>query len=108
MTVGIIRARQRGEIATPFPLLGGQPTRHRGQVTVVFCGLGGYERRQIMRDAMQLAKPRGQPDNIIGWVAMAIAVVALFENKSWRYILVNAGYNVVAFVLMGLIIGAWR
>ncbi len=44
----------------------------------------------------------------VGWVAMGIGVVALFENKSWRYILVNAGYNVVAFVLMGLIIGAWR
>ncbi len=44
----------------------------------------------------------------IGWVATGIAVVALFENKSWTYILINAGYNIVAFVLMGLIIGAWR
>ena len=43
-----------------------------------------------------------------GWVATGIAVVALFENKSWAYILINAGYNIVAFVLMGLIIGAWR
>ena len=33
---------------------------------------------------------------------MAIGVLALFENKSWRYILVNTGYNIVAFVLMGL------
>lgn len=44
----------------------------------------------------------------VGWVGTAIAVVALFENKSWRYILINAGYNVVTFALMGLIIGAWR
>lgn len=44
----------------------------------------------------------------VGWVAMAIGVVAVFENRSWSYILVNAGYNVVALVLMGLIIGAWR
>ncbi len=44
----------------------------------------------------------------VGWVATAIAIVALFENKSWTYILINAGYNVVAFTLMGLIIGAWR
>ena len=39
---------------------------------------------------------------------LATGVVALFENKSWRYIRVNTGYNIVAFVLMVLIIGAWR
>lgn len=44
----------------------------------------------------------------VGWVSMAIGVVALFENRSWSYILVNAGYQSVAFTLMGLIIGAWR
>ena len=44
----------------------------------------------------------------VGWVATAIAVVALFENKSWTYIFINAGYNIVTFALMGLIIGAWR
>ena len=43
-----------------------------------------------------------------GWVATGIAVVGLFENKSWTYISINAGYNIVAFALMGLIIGAWR
>jgi hypothetical protein len=44
----------------------------------------------------------------VGWVSMAIGVVALFENRSWSYILVNAGYQSVAFTLMGMIIGAWR
>ena len=44
----------------------------------------------------------------VGWVGPAVAVVALFENKSWSYIFINAGYNIVAFTLMGLIIGAWR
>ena len=44
----------------------------------------------------------------VGWVATGLAVVGLFENKSWAYIFINAGYNVVAFALMGLIIGAWR
>ncbi len=43
-----------------------------------------------------------------GWVAAAIGVVGLFENKSWTYICINGGYNVVTFALMGLIIGAWR
>ncbi|HWN08020.1 MAG TPA: DUF1761 domain-containing protein [Pyrinomonadaceae bacterium] len=43
-----------------------------------------------------------------GWIAMAIAIVGLFENKSWAYILINGGYMTLAFVIMGAIIGAWR
>jgi hypothetical protein len=44
----------------------------------------------------------------IGWVAAGFTVVALFENRSWPYIFVNCGYQIVAFVLMGAILGAWR
>jgi len=43
-----------------------------------------------------------------GWVAMAIAIIGVFENKSWTYILINGGYMTVAFVVMGAIIGTWR
>ena len=43
-----------------------------------------------------------------GWVAMAIAIIGVFENRSWTYILINGGYMTVAFVAMGAIIGAWR
>jgi hypothetical protein len=43
-----------------------------------------------------------------GWVALGIATVALFERRSWKYILINGGYMTVSFVIMGLIIGAWR
>ena len=43
-----------------------------------------------------------------GWVAMAIAIIGVFENRSWAYILINGGYMTVAFVVMGAIIGAWR
>lgn len=44
----------------------------------------------------------------LGWAAMAFAIVALFEMRSLKYILINCGYIVVAFALKGLIIGAWR
>jgi hypothetical protein len=44
----------------------------------------------------------------LGWVAMSIAIVGLFENKSWSYIAINGGYMTAAFTIMGLIIGAWR
>jgi hypothetical protein len=43
-----------------------------------------------------------------GWVAMAIAIIGVFENRSLAYILINGGYMTVAFVVMGAIIGAWR
>ena len=43
-----------------------------------------------------------------GWAALGIATIALFERRSWKYILINGGYVTVSFVIMGLIIGAWR
>ena len=44
----------------------------------------------------------------LGWVAMAVAIIGMFENKPWAYILINGGYMTIAFTLMGAIIGAWR
>ena len=43
-----------------------------------------------------------------GWVATGIAIVALFERRSWSYILINAGYLTVALIVMGAILGLWR
>ena len=43
-----------------------------------------------------------------GWVALGIATIALFERRSWKYILINGGYVTVSFLIMGLILGAWR
>jgi hypothetical protein len=42
------------------------------------------------------------------WVALGIGTVALFERRPAAYTLVNGGYWVVALVVMGTIIGAWR
>lgn len=36
------------------------------------------------------------------------AVNALFEQKSWKYILVNAGYWIVSLMIMGAIICGWK
>ena len=44
----------------------------------------------------------------VGWVAAGIAMTALFEGRPWSYILVNGGYHIVAFALMGAILGGWR
>lgn len=43
-----------------------------------------------------------------GWAAMGLAVVALFEKRSWKYSVINGGYLTVALTVMGLILGAWR
>jgi UDP-N-acetylmuramyl pentapeptide phosphotransferase/UDP-N-acetylglucosamine-1-phosphate transferase len=43
-----------------------------------------------------------------GWVAFSIGIISLFENRSFKYVLINAGYVVVSFTLMGAILGAWK
>jgi len=42
------------------------------------------------------------------WICCGIAIVALFEQKSLRYILINGGYMILALSLMGIILGAWK
>ena len=44
----------------------------------------------------------------VGWVALSIGILGLFERRSWRYIAINGGYFATSFVLMGAILGAWR
>jgi len=44
----------------------------------------------------------------IGWVAAMFIVIALFEQRSLKYILINCGYIVVYFALIGFILGLWR
>ncbi len=41
-----------------------------------------------------------------GWVSLAFGVNYMFEGKSFKLWLINAGYNTVVFAVMGLIIGA--
>lgn len=43
-----------------------------------------------------------------GWVAMAIGLTYLFEGKSLRLYLINAGYHVITFSISGGIIGVWQ
>lgn len=42
------------------------------------------------------------------WSFCSIAIAALFEQKTARYIFINGGYALLALTLMGAIIGVWR
>ena len=43
-----------------------------------------------------------------GWVLVGMGIVAVFENRSWRYVLINGGYLTVALTVMGAILGGWK
>jgi hypothetical protein len=43
-----------------------------------------------------------------GWATLIFAVIALFEQRSWKYIFINGGYITVYFTLIGFILGIWR
>ena len=44
----------------------------------------------------------------IGWVATALGILYLFERRSMRLFLINAGYHAVTFTLMGGLLGLWH
>jgi hypothetical protein len=44
----------------------------------------------------------------LGWAAMIFAVIALFELRPVKYVLINGGFIVVYFTLIGFVLGLWR
>jgi hypothetical protein len=43
-----------------------------------------------------------------GWSTLIFAIIALFEQKSWKYIFINGGFITVYFTLIGFVLGIWR
>src|SRR5436190_2220919 len=43
-----------------------------------------------------------------GWVATFVGTHYLFERRSFKLFLINAGYSVVALTVMGVILAAWE
>lgn len=44
----------------------------------------------------------------VTFVAMALGVIYLFESRPLMHWIVNAGYQIVVFAVMGTILGAWH
>jgi hypothetical protein len=42
------------------------------------------------------------------WIATSFGINYLFEQRSLRLYLINVGYNVLSFAVMGTILGIWR
>lgn len=42
------------------------------------------------------------------WVVGMFIIIALFEQRSLKYLLINCGYMVVYFAVIGFILGIWR
>ena len=43
-----------------------------------------------------------------GFSALIFAIIALFEQRSWKYIFINSGFITIYFTLIGFILGVWR
>ncbi len=44
----------------------------------------------------------------LGWAALSLWVISLFERRPFAWVLINGGYLTVGFAIMGLILGLWR
>lgn len=44
----------------------------------------------------------------LGWVAMSLGVIYLFEQRPLKLWLINAGYQVLTYTLMGGLLGVWK
>ena len=42
------------------------------------------------------------------WVAGMFTIIALFEQRSFKYVAINCGYIFVYFAVAGFILGVWR
>ena len=43
-----------------------------------------------------------------GWASTMFVIISLFEQRSFKYMMINAGYITVYFALIGFVLGTWR
>ena len=44
----------------------------------------------------------------VGWASTMFLIISLFEQRSFKYMLINCGYITVYFTLIGFVLGIWR
>lgn len=82
-------------------MIGGDPALAKPSYTAFLADYG---------DAFRTFK-HGALHGFMSGLFLALPITAinsLFEQKSWRYILINAGYWIVSMTIMGGIICGWK
>jgi hypothetical protein len=81
-------------------------------LAVFICGLvTATVLAVVVEQFKDLTAPKGALIGAICWLGFAGATsfgTALFSMKPKQLWLINSGYNLVAFVLAGAVLGAWR
>ena len=44
----------------------------------------------------------------VGWVAMSLGVIYLFEQRRLKLWRIHSGYQALAYTLMGGLLGVWK
>jgi hypothetical protein len=44
----------------------------------------------------------------VGWASTMFVIISLFEQRSFKYMLINCGYITIYFALIGFVLGIWR
>ena len=44
----------------------------------------------------------------VGWAATMFVIISLFEQRSFKYLLINCSYITIYFGLIGFVLGIWR
>ena len=44
----------------------------------------------------------------VGWAGTMFVIISLFEQRSFKYMLINSGYITIYFALIGFVLGIWR
>lgn len=84
-----------------FSLMGGDPTLAKPSYEAFMADYG---------NAFRTFK-HGALHGVLAGIFLffpVIAINAMFERKSWKYILINAGYWIVSLAIMGALVCGWR
>jgi fluoride ion exporter CrcB/FEX len=44
----------------------------------------------------------------VGWASTMFVIISLFEQRSFKYMLINCSYVTLYFALIGFVLGIWR
>lgn len=44
----------------------------------------------------------------VGWAATTFIIIGLFEQRSFKHMMINCGYITIYFAVIGFVLGIWR